>query len=54
MTEQELSNCWMAAILEFDWSKEKEDQEKGDSRDENPNRLCVFNNRKKQSNTGVN
>jgi len=31
MTEQELSNRWMAAILEFDWSKEKDDQEDNDN-----------------------
>jgi len=27
MTEQDLRNRWMAAILSFDWSKEKMSQE---------------------------
>ena len=26
MSEEDLRNRWMAAILEFDWSKEKDNQ----------------------------
>jgi len=40
MTEQELSNRWMAAILEFDWSKEKEDQKDSNNNLENEENLA--------------
>lgn len=35
MSEEDLRNRWMAAILEFDWSKEKDNQ---DNNNENDNK----------------
>lgn len=33
MSEEELKSRWMAAILDFDWSKEKGDQDNNNETD---------------------
>lgn len=34
MSEEELRNRWMAAILNFDWSKEKDNQENNNNEED--------------------